>query len=108
MVIFLRRSWQAQRPAPAFKISSPLILAFLSGLFGVAFEENGVRFAPVVPERFEQLSLSNVKDRNATLRVVVKGHGTDIKQFSLDGKKARQPFFKADLTGSHEIEIQVK
>jgi cellobiose phosphorylase len=78
------------------------------GLFGMTFEENGVSFAPVVPERFAQLSLSNVKYRNATLRVTVKGHGTDIKQFSLDGKKARKAFFSAELTGAHEVEILVK
>jgi hypothetical protein len=78
------------------------------GLFGMAFEEGGVRFAPVVPDRFEQLSLSNVHYRNATIRVIVKGHGTSIREFVLDGKNTQEPFFSGTLSGAHEVEILVK
>ena len=77
------------------------------GLFGMDFVESGIRFAPVVPERFEQLTLENVKYREAQLRIVVKGHGTHITQFKLDGKAAK-PQFPASLSGAHEIEIGMK
>jgi glycogen debranching enzyme len=77
------------------------------GLFGMEFSEKGVAFAPVVPERFDELVLDNVKYRGAQLRIVLKGHGTRIRQFKMDGKSAR-PFIPASLTGSHQIEIVMK
>ncbi len=77
------------------------------GLFGMDFQENGVRFAPVVPERFEQLTLSNLKYRDSELRVVVKGHGTRVRGFKVDGK-AQRPVFDAAKTGPHEIEILMR
>jgi glycogen debranching enzyme len=77
------------------------------GLFGMDFTEEGVRFAPVVPERFEQLVLEQVKYRDSQLRIVVKGHGTRIRQFTLDGKSTK-PFFAASGTGPHEIEIHLR
>ncbi|HYG34875.1 MAG TPA: amylo-alpha-1,6-glucosidase [Clostridia bacterium] len=77
------------------------------GLFGMDFVEQGVRFAPVVPEQFEQIVLDNVKYRDSQLRIVVKGHGTRIRQFKLDGKSTK-PFFAASQKGPHEIEILMR
>jgi len=74
------------------------------GLFGMEFTEQGVQFAPVVPDRFVQLVLDKVKYRDSQLRVVVKGHGTRVRQFKLDGQSAK-PFIAAALTGPHDIEI---
>jgi glycogen debranching enzyme len=78
------------------------------GLFGMAFEEDGVRFAPVVPERFQELTLSNVKYRDTQLHIAVKGAGTRVRQFKLDGKAQRKPFFPASNKGPHEIEILMR
>jgi hypothetical protein len=78
------------------------------GLFGMAFEENGVRFAPVVPERFQELTLSDAKYRDAQLHLVIKGAGTPVRQYKLDGKRQRKPFFPASSTGQHEIEILMR
>jgi len=77
------------------------------GLFGMDFTENGIRFAPVVPERTAQLTLENVKYRNANLRIVVLGHGTKVRQFKLDGRVTKA-FFPASQSGPHEIEIMVR
>lgn len=77
------------------------------GLFGMDFTDKGIEFAPVVPERFEQLVLGDIKYRDSQLRVVVKGHGTRIRQFKLDGKPAK-PIFAASLKGPHEIEILMR
>ena len=78
------------------------------GLFGMGFEENGVRFAPVVPERFKELTLSNVKYRDAQLHIVIEGAGTRVRQFKLDGKTQRKPFFPASSKGPHELEILMR
>jgi hypothetical protein len=77
------------------------------GLFGMNFTEQGVRFAPVVPERFEKLVLDSIKYRDSELRVVVKGQGTRVRQFKLDGKSAK-PFFPASQKGRHDIEILMR
>jgi hypothetical protein len=77
------------------------------GLFGMNFNEKGISFAPVVPERFQELTLNNVKYRDAQLRIVIKGHGTSVRSFKLDGK-ATKPEFPASQTGPHEIEIVMK
>jgi hypothetical protein len=77
------------------------------GLLGMDFTEAGIRFAPVVPEQFSQLSLTHVAYRNSQLYIVVKGHGARIRDFKLDGKPAK-PFFPASHTGAHEIEIVLR
>ena len=77
------------------------------GLFGMDFQENGVRFSPVVPERFEELTLNNLNYRHSQLRLVVKGHGTAVRSFKVDGK-AQGPFFDPAKRGRHEIEILVR
>jgi glycogen debranching enzyme len=78
------------------------------GLFGMNFEANGIRFAPVVPERFKEMTLDGVKYRGALLRVVVKGSGTTITEFKLDGRVRPSPFFDALATGAHQVEIKLK
>ena len=78
------------------------------GLFGIHFEQDGLRFAPVVPERFQQLSLADFKYRDATLQIVVKGHGTVIDKFLLDGQPQERPLFAASGQGDHKIEILLK
>jgi cellobiose phosphorylase len=78
------------------------------GLFGMNFESDGIRFAPVVPAPFTQLSLADVRYRDARLRITVRGSGTGIREFKLDGQKQRQPFFAAANRGEHLIEIEMK
>ncbi len=78
------------------------------GLFGMHFEQAGLRFAPVVPEQFQRLSLANFKYREATLEIVIKGHGTAIDKFLLDGQPQESPLLAASSTGEHRIEIVMK
>ena len=78
------------------------------GLFGMNFEPDGIRFAPVVPTPYTELSLSNVKYRDARLQITVRGSGTKIREFKLDGHKQRKPFFAAASRGEHQIEIEMK
>ena len=78
------------------------------GLLGMNFEANGIRFAPVVPERFHELTIEGVKYRGALLRVVVRGSGTTVSEFKLDGQVRPDPFFEASATGGHAIEIRLR
>jgi Amylo-alpha-1,6-glucosidase len=77
------------------------------GLAGMNFEENGIRFAPLVPKALNGLSLKGVKYRQSTLDIVVKGSGATIEEFTLDGHAQAKPYFDASLTGDHTIEIRL-
>ena len=77
----------------------------LHGLLGMNFEENGIRFAPLVPDRFSKISMSGITYRDSVLNVKILGHGSRVANFKLDGNVLEKPFFDAALTGTHEIEI---
>jgi hypothetical protein len=75
------------------------------GLFGIRFEENGIRFNPVVPARFDHLTLLNAPYRKEILNITVSGHGSKIESFKVNGKAVSEPFIPADLEGNQDIEI---
>lgn len=77
------------------------------GLAGMRFEPDALRFEPMLPERFEQVRLGPIPYRNMTLDVTVRGPGTRIDRFTLDGDTA-DPVIYASLTGQHEIEITMR
>jgi hypothetical protein len=77
----------------------------LHGLLGMNFEEDGIRFAPLVSDRFSTISMSGINYRHSALNVKILGHGIRIASFKLDGNTLDKPFFDAALTGPHEIEI---
>ena len=77
----------------------------LHGLLGMNFEEDGIRFAPLVGDRFATISMSAINYRHSVLNVKVLGHGSRASSFKLDGNTLEKPFFDAALTGTHEIEI---
>ena len=69
------------------------------GLCGMQFETGGIRFAPVVPRNFQKLSLAGVKYRECTLKITIKGNGTQVDLFRLDGQPQAAPFMDATLKG---------
>ncbi|MEM6723060.1 MAG: glycogen debranching protein [Bacteroidota bacterium] len=81
-------------------------LAMVHRVFmGMQFEVDGLRFEPFVPAAYGgEKTLSNFTYRDATLTIMVKGHGHKIASFKLDGKE-QDPFLPGDLSGQHTIEI---
>jgi hypothetical protein len=77
------------------------------GLFGMAFQEEGITFAPVVPRTFENMRLTGVAYRQSILSIAVRGSGTRIVRFALDGRPQARPHISAALAGSHMIEIEL-
>ncbi len=74
-------------------------------LFGIHFEKDGLAFAPFVPKALAATrTLDNFKYRNATLDITVKGFGSEIKSFTLNGKE-HKPFIPADIKGNNKIVI---
>jgi predicted alpha-1,2-mannosidase len=78
------------------------------GLFGMDFQENGIRFSPVVPKNLHHLTLTRVKYRNCLLSITIEGNGTTVDQFKLDGQQVADAFLDGSLSGEHQIEIRMK
>lgn len=74
-------------------------------LFGIRFEKDGLTFAPFVPKALAaDRTLTNFRYRRATLDITVKGYGSEIKSFTLNGKE-HKPFIPADIKGNNKIVI---
>ena len=74
-------------------------------LFGINFEENGIRFSPFIPKALaDTRSLDNFKYRDAVLNITVEGYGNKIKEFTINGKKSL-PFISAKAKGVQNIRI---
>lgn len=75
-------------------------------LFGIHFEEKGIRFAPFVPRALaDTRSLEGLHYRNAIVNVTVSGYGNEIKEFYLNGKRVSQPFLAGNVKGVQDIRI---
>ncbi len=74
-------------------------------LFGIHFEPDGLAFAPFVPKNLAaERSLTGFKYRDAVLNITVKGYGSKIKTFTLNGKE-HKPYVPADIKGVNDIVI---
>lgn len=98
------------------QINSSNMLWSLSGnislihkvLFGIRFEDNNLSFHPFVPEALKgERSLTNFKYRNAILNIHINGFGNQIASFTIDGKPLKNFSISSNLSGVHEIKIQL-
>ena len=76
-------------------------------LFGMELGPTAIDFAPVVPPLFDHLTLEGVHVRDMTLNVTVNGAGTEIASFMLDGAAQAEHRVASDLTGTHDVVIEM-
>jgi hypothetical protein len=69
------------------------------------FEKAGIRFQPWLPEDIAGLSLHNLHYRNAILNLYLSGHGSQVKNFVINGKRQPIPLFPANFTGEGNLNI---
>ena len=75
-------------------------------LFGMRFEEDRLRFAPVVPKSYAGTrELRGVRYRGATLTVRVRGWGCTVSQATLDGAVLPNAELPATIRGEHLVEL---
>ena len=81
-----------------------------NGLFGMRFEEDGIRFEPYLPEGWGPCRLEGLTYRDAKLGIVVAGAGSKVVGFEIDGEKKApdQAFFPATLAGKHAVVIRLE
>jgi hypothetical protein len=77
-------------------------------LFGMRFDLDRLRFAPMVPPAYDgERTLSGLRYRGATLTITVRGHGDGVASVRLDGQSVERAEVPAGLTGEHTVEIQM-
>ena len=75
-------------------------------LLGMRLEPGGLVFRPMVPPSYGgERTVRGMRYRGATLDVTVRGHGSGVRQVSLDGRPIARAAIPADLTGAHAVEI---
>ncbi len=80
----------------------------LNGLVGMKFTEDSLSFSPFLPEEINSLQLKDLVYRNAKLNISIKGKGSRIETFSVDGIRQSNFSIAAAIKSNHTIEIVLK
>ena len=78
------------------------------GIAGLRFDEYGIKFAPYLPKSINFLELKNIKYRQALLNITLKGSGSKIKSFLLNGNKLNKYAIDGSITGNNDIVIELE
>lgn len=78
------------------------------GLFGMTFSVDGLRFAPVVPDNFSLLTLNGLVYRGMEVDLVIRGQGTKIRSFTLNGVPQDEAMVPSGGKGRQSIEIELE
>ena len=73
------------------------------GLFGMNFAEDGISFAPTLPEHWGSVELCDMAYRNMKLSIRLEGRGSKVRKFTIDGIDCHEAKIPSDLTGNHHI-----
>ena len=74
--------------------------------FGMEFTTQGIEFHPMVLPPFTgEKRLTGFNYRGATLDIILRGTGTVIAGFSIDGQPSAKYIVPSDIEGHHKIEI---
>jgi glycogen debranching enzyme len=77
------------------------------GMIGFRFKSNGIIFSPYLPPTIHLLSIKNIRYRNAVLNITVKGNGTIIQSFTVNGKQKKDASINDYIRGENNIIIQL-
>jgi glycogen debranching enzyme len=78
-----------------------------TGLLGMTFAHDEIRFRPVVPGLFSTVRLTGLRHRDLTLEVTITGTGRDIADFRVDGVTRTDHAIPATWTGTHHVDMTI-
>jgi hypothetical protein len=81
------------------------ISLLLYGLFGISYDEEGLRFSPAVPKELANSKLTNLQYRHASLDIEIQGYGKRGRLF-LNGKPC--DIIPRDIKGKHKIILKMQ
>ncbi|MEU8223665.1 glycosyl hydrolase family 65 protein [Kribbella sp. NPDC048915] len=99
----LKRHW-ASEPDQTWSATA-FIDMMHTGLFGMTFDDRGLTFTPSLPSGWGEVTLSGLRYRDAVLTVTLRGTGTVIRAFAVDGSPNQVFGVPASLQGHHTIDI---
>jgi hypothetical protein len=79
----------------------------VNGLFGMDFKPVGISFSPCVPMGIDEVTINNLKYRDAVLNIKVIGSGSNVVSFKVNGKRTKS-FLQAGNVGIQNIVIRVQ
>jgi hypothetical protein len=89
-----RQSWTA----------SAYLRMILTGVFGMRFSQDGIRFSPYLPTGTGPATLNGIRYRDCELSITVEGMGGRIVEIYQNGLSTH-PVIAHDLYGAQEIRI---
>lgn len=91
---------------PEIVTQAALLSTLYSVFLGITLEADSMSFMPVIPPEYAGTKyLNGLRYRDAVVDVTVRGTGTAIASFSIDGLTTGSHKIPASLTGNHRIEI---
>ena len=80
----------------------------LFGLAGIRIENNGIAFSPYLPENVHYLELRDINYHQSILNIIIKGNGSKIKSFFVNGKNQKNYRIDSNIKGTNEIKIELE
>jgi hypothetical protein len=80
----------------------------LNGLFGMGFSEDSLSLNPFLPKAINSIELKDLSYRNSKLDILIKGNGSSIKSFQVDGVNQKKHSIASSIKGNHKIVILVE
>ena len=78
-------------------------------IMGMEFKPNGIHFAPFVPSALTgDKTIEGFKYRNANLKVTVKGTGSQVKSFTINGQEDSSCTLPSNVAGDIEVVITMQ
>jgi hypothetical protein len=98
-------SWESE-PHQTWSATGYLRL-ILFDLVGMHFEENGIQFAPLLPDDIHEVNLRGLDYREAILDIRIHGSGAHIVEMQVNGRDQSDHRVPATASGPQDIEIVV-
>lgn len=78
-----------------------------SGLLGLRLMPDGILFQPHLPDGIQVAELSGIRYRNISLDITIKGKGSRIKSFRINGKQQANPFVSSSAKGNVAVVVEL-
>jgi glycogen debranching enzyme len=80
----------------------------LFGLAGIRVQNDGIEFSPYLPENTHYLELKDFNYQQSILNIIIKGNGSKIKTFLVNGKRQENYRINSEIKGANEIKIELE
>lgn len=104
--------WQVDKQWPSCRLQTWSATAYLNmvlyGLAGVRLENDGISFEPYLPQNIHNLEIKDIKYNKSVLNLAIKGNGSKIKSFKLNGTDQKGNRIDSTLKNLNEIFIEVE